>query len=72
MHGGPLRVNRVNFSQYVSLDNKDAQQFDELWAMIGEERSALFYIKGPTYLNMIRPYLTEYVNDYMILQFSNS
>lgn len=32
--------------------------------MIGEESKAPFYIKGPTFLSMIRPYLTEYVSDY--------
>ncbi len=65
MQGGPLTVNRVNLNQYVSLDKPDSQQFDELWSMIGDGQSAPFYIKGPTYLNMIRPYLTEYVSDYM-------
>lgn len=65
LQGGPLTVNKVDLNQYVSLNKPDAQQFDELWSMIGDEKSAPFYIKGPTYLNMIRPYLTEHVSDYI-------
>lgn len=65
LHGGPLTVNKVNFAQYVSLNKTEPQQFDELWSMIGDKDCAPFYISGPSYLNMIRPYLTEYVSDYM-------
>lgn len=65
LQGGPLTVNKVNLNQYVSHDNSDARQFDELWSMIGEQEKAPFYLSGPTYLNMIRPYSTEYVSDYM-------
>ena len=64
LHGGSLTVNKVNFAQYVSLENSEPQQFDELWSMIGDQDCAPFYISGPSYLNMIRPYLTEYVSDY--------
>jgi hypothetical protein len=65
LQGGPLTVNKVNFNQYVDFNKTDAEQFDELWMMIGDENNAPFYIKGPTFLNMIRPYLNEYVGDYM-------
>ena len=65
LHGGPLTVNKVSLAQYVSLNAPEPQQFDELWSMIGDEQYAPFYIKGPSFLNMIRPYLTEYVSDYM-------
>ena len=65
MHGGPLTVNKVDFCQYILLSDADNKQFDDLWLMIGEKDKAPFYIKGPTFLNMIRPYLTIYVSDYM-------
>ena len=65
LQGGSLVVNKVNFNQYVDFTMPDAQQFDELWKMIGDEKCAPFYIKGPTYLNMIRPYLKTYVSDYV-------
>lgn len=65
LQGGSLAVNKVNFNQYVDFAKSDTQQFDQLWEMIGEERCAPFYIKGPTYLNMIRPYLKTYISDYM-------
>lgn len=65
LQGGPLIVNRVDFNQYISLSKPDNEQFDDLWALIGNQNKAPFYIKGPTYLNMIRPYLTVYVSDYM-------
>ena len=64
LNGGPLTVNKVDLTNYVQLEHSDVQQFDELWSMIGEEKKAPFYIKGSTFLNMIRPYLTEYVSDY--------
>lgn len=65
MHGGPLTVNKVDFNQYIVLSDADNKQFDDLWQLIGETDKAPFYIKGPTYLNMIRPYLEVYVSDYM-------
>ena len=65
MHGGPLIVNKVDFNSYVTQTDTDHKQFDDLWALIGEQDKAPFYIKGPTYLNMIRPYLKYYVSDYM-------
>ena len=65
LHGGPLTVNKVDFNGYIQFSNPDNKQFDDLWALIGEQDKAPFYIKGPTYLNMIRPYLTVYVSDYM-------
>mgnify|MGYP007056170499 CR=1 FL=1 len=65
MQGGPLTVNKVNFNQYIQLTDPDNKQFDDLWLLIGETDKAPFYLKGPTYLNMIRPYLSDYVGDYM-------
>lgn len=65
LHGGPLTVNKVDFTQYIDLNHPDNRQFDDLWLLIGEKDKALFYLKGPTFLNMIRPYLEEGVSDYM-------
>ena len=62
--GGPLEVNKVDLNRYIILSDTDNKQFDDLWSLIGEQTKAPFYLKGPTYLNMIRPYLTEYVSDY--------
>lgn len=65
MQGGPLTVNKVDFNRYIQLFDPGNKQFDDLWALIGEQDKAPFYIKGPTYLNMIRTYLKDYVSDYM-------
>lgn len=64
MQGGPLAVNKIDFSQYLNLDDPDDKQYDDLWVLIGEKDKAPFYLKGPTYLNMIRPYLKDYVSEY--------
>jgi len=64
--GGPLTVNKVDFKQYVDLNEPADVQFNNLWSMIGEQGIALFYIKGPTFLNMIKPYIKEeYIPEYM-------
>lgn len=65
LHGGPLTVNKVDFSQFIDSKDSDNKQFDNLWPLIGEKDKAPFYLKGPTFLNMIRPYLDEGVSDYM-------
>lgn len=65
LNGGPLTVNKVDFNQYVNFNDPETKQYDDLWAMIGEESKAPFYIKGLTFLNMARPYLNNYVGDYM-------
>lgn len=65
LQGGPLAVNKVDFKQYVDFSKPEELQYEELWAMIGDEDSAPFYIKGSTFLNMARPYLKNYVGDYM-------
>ena len=65
LHGGPLTVNKVDFNRYIQLSDPDNKQFDDLWTLIGEQDKAPFYIKGPTYLNMIRTYLKDYVSNYM-------
>ncbi len=64
LQGGPLIVNKVNLSQYIDLDNDEKKQFDDLWSLIGKDGEAPFYIKGPTYHNMIRPYISDYLPDY--------
>lgn len=65
LQGGPLVVNKVDFTQYIIVGEDVRKQFDDLWTLIGKQETAPFYIKGPTYLNMIRPYIKEYVGEYM-------
>lgn len=65
IQGGPLMVNKIDFNQYILLTDPDNKQFDDLWQLIGEKEKAPFYLKGPTFLNMIRYYITEYVSDYI-------
>lgn len=65
LQGGPLIVNRVDFNQYIVTEDDVRKQFDDLWSLIGKQETAPFYIGGPTYLNMIRPYINEYIANYM-------
>lgn len=65
LQGGPLIVNKVDLNQYIVLEEDVRKQYDDLWSLIGKQESAPFYIKGPVFLNMIRPYIKEYIGDYM-------
>ena len=65
LQGGPLIVNKVDFNQYIVNEDDVRKQFDDLWSLIGKQESAPFYIKGSVFLNMIRPYIKEYIGEYM-------
>ena len=65
LNGGPMIVNNVDFTQYLQLDKDKRTQFDELWELIGIQDTAPFYIKGPVFLNIIKPYLTCRLPDYL-------
>ena len=64
INGGPLSV-KVDLNQYVSQDSPILQQYEDLWSLIGDQKKAPFYVKGTMYVNMIRPYLTVAIGDYM-------
>ena len=64
LQGGPMIVNKVDFNQYVKLEDVDDKQFDDLWLLIGKQNEAPFYISGPIYINMIRPYVSDYIPEY--------
>ena len=65
LNGGPMIVNNVDFTQYLQLDKDKRTQFDELWELIGIQDTAPFYIKGPVFLNIIKPYLPCRLPDYL-------
>ena len=64
LQGGPLIVNKVDLNQYVKIEDVDHKQFDDLWLLIGNLDEAPFYISGPIYVNMIRPYVSDYLPEY--------
>lgn len=65
LNGGPMTVNKVDFTHYLQLDKDTRTQFEELWDLIGSQDTAPFYIKGPIFLNIIKPYLPCRLPDYM-------
>ena len=65
LKGGSLIVNKIDISHYVVLIDEPKAQFEQMWEIIGDNATAPFYIKGPIFLNMIKPYLSTHIPDYM-------
>ena len=64
MQGEHMPCNKVCFNHLVSPQNSAEERFDDLWLLIGKEDTALFYVKGPIFYNVIKPYLKTLHGDY--------
>lgn len=67
-YGAPIAVNKIDLASYIDGSPNRAINFESIWRIIGVENEAPFYVPGPLYFNMIRPYVpTGYVtySEYM-------
>lgn len=56
-YGAAIAVNRIDLASYIDGSPGRAQSFEVIWRIIGVENEAPFYVPGPLYFNMIRPYV---------------
>ena len=64
LQGGDLIKNKIDLSGYINLSKDDNTEriFNELWAIIGKDGAAPFYVDGPTFFNTINPFVKVSTN----------
>ncbi len=63
--GANLVCNSIDLTHYVNCSESDEKQFNQLWEIIGPDKTALFYVKGPDYYKVARSYVPNSFRNYM-------
>ena len=57
--GGSLLCNSTDLTLFVDKELDANQQFNQLWEIIGDEKTALFYVDGPNYYEVAYTFTTS-------------
>ena len=66
IQGGTLVSNNIDLTHYVDLSGSLEAQYGQLWEIIGNEDTALFYVSGPEYYKAAQTFLPQFPPNYTI------